>query len=68
MMNMLSDSQIQIFIDILGDDKGYEICCNHNLRVRGHIEYDEFESMFNYCKHNDVVFTLGADGVLVLHD
>lgn len=65
---MLSNYQIDFLTNYIFKGNECEKCETGNLRVKGHIEYDAFEELISFCKTNSIVFTLGRDGVLVVHD
>jgi len=45
-----------------------EVCETGNLRIKGHLGYDAIHEMDQFCYKNNLVMTLGIDGVLVIHD
>lgn len=65
---MLSALQLDFLTTCLFKKNQTEICGTGNVRIKGHIEFDSFQELMSFCEQNKIVFTLGEDGVLVVHD
>ncbi len=67
---MINKSQEIVIREFLKDSdiESCEKCETGMLRIKGHITFDKFEQLREIGQEMGFVYTLGKDGVLVIHD